>query len=136
MKTMYLVKKKLMLLKEIIINKFNNMYKIRGKITNVENLDINTTKGDFVKKLITIEELDTDFSNLMQFEIFGEEKINVIEHSQKLKEGKIVNIDFYVKSREYKGKFYNTLMIKEARVEETATRLSEEALPFENKNPF
>ena len=124
MKTMYLVKKKLMLLKEIIINKFNNMYKIRGKITNVENLDINTTKGDFVKKLITIEELDTDFSNLMQFEIFGEEKINVIEHSQKLKEGKIVNIDFYVKSREYKGKFYNTLMINEARVEETATTLN------------
>ena len=100
------------------------MYKIRGKITNVENLDINTTKGDFVKKLITIEELDTDFSNLMQFEIFGQEKINVIEHSQKLTEGKIVNIDFYVKSREYKGKFYNTLMIKEARVEETETELN------------
>ena len=124
MKTMYLVKKKLMRLKGIIINKFNKMYKIRGKITNVENLDINTTKGDFVKKLITIEELDTDFSNLMQFEIFGQEKINVIEHSQKLTEGKIVNIDFYIKSREYKRKFYNTLMIKEARVEETETELN------------
>ena len=35
------------------------MYKIRGKITNVEDQEINTKKGDFIKKLITIEETDT-----------------------------------------------------------------------------
>ena len=112
------------------------MYKIRGKITNVENIDINTDKGDFVKKLITLEEFDTGFNNIKQFEIFGKESINVIEHSQKLKEEQVVNIGFYIKSREYKGKFYNTLMIKEIRIEDAATRLSEEAMPFENKTPF
>ena len=106
------------------------MYKIRGKISNIEDQDINTDKGDFVKKLITIEELDTGFSHSMQFEIFGQSAINVIENSKKLAQGQIVKIDFYIKSREYKGKFYNTLMIKEARIEDAATRLSEESAPF------
>ena len=45
------------------------MYKIRGKVINVEEIDINTTKGDFVKKLVTIEELDSDFNHQHQFEI-------------------------------------------------------------------
>ena len=112
------------------------MYKIRGKITNVVDEEINTAKGDFVKKLITIEEFDTGFNHIQQFEIFGKESINVIEHSQKQTQEQVVNIGFYIKSREYKGKFYNTLMIKEIRIEDAATRLSEEAMPFENKAPF
>jgi len=32
------------------------MYKIRGKIKKTETININTQKGDFVKKLITIVE--------------------------------------------------------------------------------
>ena len=106
------------------------MYKIRGKISNIEDQDINTDKGDFVKKLVTIEELDTGFKHAMQFEVFGQSAINVIEHDKKLAQGQVVNIDFYIKSREYKGKFYNTLMIKEVRIEDASTRLSEESAPF------
>tara|TARA_R100001594_G_scaffold1445_1_gene6344 strand:+ start:143 stop:463 length:321 start_codon:yes stop_codon:yes gene_type:complete len=106
------------------------MYKIRGKISNIEDQDINTDKGDFVKKLVTIEELDTGFGHSMQFEVFGQSAINVIEHDKKLAQGQVVNIDFYIKSREYKGKFYNTLMIKEVRIEDAATRLAEESAPF------
>ena len=105
------------------------MYKIRGKITNIEDQDINTAKGDFVKKLITIEE-DTNFDNVLQFEIFGKEKIDVIEHSRKMSVDQYINIDFYIKSREYKGKFYNTLMISSVRIEDSTTRLSEESAPF------
>ena len=93
------------------------MYKIRGKIKNIESVNINTQKGDFVKKLITIEELDTGFNHIQQFEVFGQESINVIESSQKLAEGVIVNINFYIRSNEFKGRFYNTLMIKELLVE-------------------
>ena len=97
------------------------MYIIRGKITNIEDQEINTAEGkNYVKKLVTIEE-NTDFKNQYQFEIFGEEKINVIEHSKKLAQGQIVDIDFYIKSREYKTKFYNTLMIKEVRIKEGKT---------------
>ena len=106
------------------------MYKIRGEITNVENENINTQKGDFVKKLITIVESDTGFDHVQQFEIFGQEKINTIETSRKLSTGQFVNIDFYIKSREYKGKYYNTLMIKEVNIEDSAKRLADESMPF------
>ena len=107
------------------------MYTIRGKITNIEDQDINTAKGDFLKKLVTIEE-NTDFKNQYQFEIFGEEKINVIEHSKKLAQGQVVNIDFYIKSREYKTKFYNTLMVKEIRIEDRQTieNIANDNTPF------
>ena len=104
------------------------MYKIRGKVINVEQIDINTTKGDFVKKLVTIEELDSDFNHQHQFEIFGQEKINVIEGSKKLREGDLININFYIKSREYNGKFYNTLMIKDVIFENN--EVSEDTPPF------
>jgi hypothetical protein len=95
------------------------MYKIRGKIKSVEAVNLNTQKGDFVKKLITIEELDTGFNHIQQFEIFGKESIDAIEGGQKLAEELIVNINFYIRSNEFKGRFYNTLMIKELRVENT-----------------
>ena len=118
------------------------MYKIRGKIINVEDQEINTAKGDFIKKLITIEETDTGFNHTQQFEIFGKESIAVIEHSKKLAEGQYVNINFYIKSREYNGRFYNTLMIKDisiknsSTIEDIAQGLSEEKMPFENNPPF
>ena len=106
------------------------MYKLRGEITNIENETINTQKGDYVKKLITIEESDTGFNHVQQFEIFGKEKIEVIETKRQLSIGQYVNINFYIKSREYKGKFYNTLMISSVRIEDSTTRLSEESAPF------
>ena len=49
---------------------------------------------------------------------------------QKLAQGQRVNIDFYIKSREYKEKFYNTLMAKEIRIEDTSTQLAKESTPF------
>ena len=104
------------------------MYKIRGKVINVEQIDINTTKGDFVKKLVTIEELDSSFNHQHQFEIFGQENINLIESRQKLREGDLININFYIKSREYNSKFYNSLMVKDIIFENN--ELSEEKPPF------
>ena len=108
------------------------MYTIRGKITEVKDEHINTDKGDFQKKLITIEESDTGFNHNHQFEIFGIEKINVIEHSKKLAEGQMINIDFYIRSREYKTKFYNTLMVKEIRIEQKQTieNIAKDITPF------
>ena len=110
------------------------MYKIRGKIINVEDQEINTAKGDFIKKLITIEETETGFNHVQQFEIFGEESIKKIEHSKKLSQGQYVNIDFYIKSREYNGKFYNTLMVKEVRIEDNSA--IENIANDLNKTPF
>jgi|TARA_R100001594_G_C3933316_1_gene238730 hypothetical protein len=105
------------------------MFDIRGKIIKTETVNINTPKGDFVKKLITIEKVGSTFKDVNQFEIFGEENIKVIENSQRVKEGERVNIKFYIKSNEFKGKFYNTLMIKELLVENSLVEESNEA-PF------
>jgi len=106
------------------------MYKIRGQIKNLETIEINTEKGDFVKKLITVEETDTGFKHLMQFEVFGKENIDTMEHLQKLSTEQLVNINFYIKSREYKGKFYNTLIMKEVQIEQV------DSMPFNTKAPF
>ena len=85
-----------------------------------------------VNKSKSIENRIVDFKNQYQFEIFVEEKINVIEHSKKLAQGQIVDIDFYIKSREYKGKFYNSLMVKEIRIKEAQTieSITSENPPF------
>ena len=108
------------------------MYKINGKIINIENQNINTDNGDFVKKLVTIEESDSRFTHNMQFELFGKTKADIIEHSQKLAVNQYVDIDFYIKCREYKGKFYNTLMIKNCRIrqEETMESIANDNAPF------
>tara|TARA_R100000353_G_scaffold153430_2_gene112018 strand:+ start:251 stop:574 length:324 start_codon:yes stop_codon:yes gene_type:complete len=107
------------------------MYKINGKITNIEKQNINTDNGDFVKKLITIEEFDSGFKHTMQFEIFGKTKVDIIEFSQKLSTNQYVEIDFYIKCREYKGKFYNTLMIKNCIIKKEQTIES-----ITNNQPF
>ena len=57
------------------------MYKVRGKIINVEDLNINTQKGDFLKKLITIEETETGFDHKQQLEIFGEDESESFKRS-------------------------------------------------------
>ena len=106
------------------------MYKIRGQIKNLETIEINTEKGDFVKKLITVEETETGFKHLMQFEVFGKENIDTMEHLQKLSTEQLININFYIKSREYKGKFYNTLMVKDVQIEQV------DSTPFNTKAPF
>ena len=102
------------------------MYKIRGKILNSKIETIESKKGDtFEKMFITIEETGTDFNNKYQFEIFGTEAITL--HKKKVKDDSFVKIDFYIKANEWKGKFFNTLMIKEI--------VSEEVTDFSNP-PF
>ena len=102
------------------------MFEIRGKIIGLETVNINSPKGDFVKKLINLEKVGSSFKDVNQFEIFGEENIKVIESSQKLQEG---NINFYIRSNEFKGKFYTTLKVKELRIENSLVEESNEA-PF------
>lgn len=110
------------------------MYKIRGRITKLERLDINskTDNKEFKKVLLTIEETDTGFNHLQQFEIFGEAKLNVIEYSKTLAEEQYVRIEFYIKSREYNGKWYNSLQVKECIIEESISTKTEDT----NQMPF
>ena len=105
------------------------MYKIRGKVLDSKTETIENKKGGepYKKMLITIEEANTNFSNKHQFELFGKEAIDV--HKDKVKIGGFVNIDFYIKSNEWKGKYFVSLNVKDILVEDQATKLNED-LPF------
>tara|TARA_B100000519_G_C14251244_1_gene442538 strand:+ start:54 stop:392 length:339 start_codon:yes stop_codon:yes gene_type:complete len=93
------------------------MYKIRGKIIDSRNETIKLKDGENAKKMyITIEETDTGFNHKHQFEIFGETKINLFK--DKIKKDRYVKIDFYIKSNAWKDKFFNTLNIKDIRLED------------------
>ena len=92
------------------------MYKIRGKIIDKKTEEITSKKGEtFEKMLITIEESDSGFNHKHQFEIFGKESIDVIREDIKLE--RYAKIDFYIKSNEWKDKFFVSLMIKNIIVE-------------------
>ena len=48
------------------------MYKIRGKIIDIKNETITSKAGDLFEKMyITIEETNSGFDHMQQFEIFG-----------------------------------------------------------------
>tara|TARA_Y100000593_G_scaffold70879_1_gene130013 strand:- start:1156 stop:1473 length:318 start_codon:yes stop_codon:yes gene_type:complete len=105
------------------------MYKIRGKIIDSKTETIESKKGDtFEKMFITIVETESGFDHKHQFEIFGTESIDL--HRDNIRIDKYVKIDFYIKSNEWKGKFFNTLNIKDIRVEEDFTKLGDSNSPF------
>ena len=104
------------------------MYKIRGKILDSKTETIESKKGDtFEKMLITIEESDSGFNHKHQFEIFGKEAIEV--HKNKIVLSNYISIDFYIKSNEWKGKFFVSLNVKDIIAEDQATKLNKD-LPF------
>ena len=105
------------------------MYKIRGKIIDKKTEEITSKKREtFEKMLITIEESDSGFNHKHQFEIFGKESIDVIREDIKLE--RYAKIDFYIKSNEWKDKFFVSLMIKNIIVEEQFTTLADNQPPF------
>jgi len=108
------------------------MYKLRGKIIDKQIETIENKKGGdpYEKMLITIIEAGTDFDNKYQFEIFGKERIAV--HEQYVKLDSYATIEFYIKSNEWKGKFFNTLNVKNINLEENLVidNDTNENLPF------
>ena len=93
------------------------MFEMRGKVTNVRLETIESKSGDtFKKMLVNIKESDSGFDHVHQFEIFGETKIDLLK--DKIKQERYVRIDFYIKSNEWKDKFFNTLNIKDVILEE------------------
>lgn len=94
------------------------MYKYRGRVLNVREEIIEPKDGgDSWKKMyFTIEESDSGFHHKYQFEIFGEHAIDLIKDN--VKQDRFVNVDFYIKSREWKNKFYYSLVAKEVRMED------------------
>ena len=93
------------------------MYKLRGQILDKKTEEITTKKGEtFEKMLFTIRETETGFEHIHQFVIFGKESIAL--HQDKLKLDGFATIEFYIKTNEWKGKFFNTLNVKHINLEE------------------
>tara|TARA_Y100001963_G_scaffold75595_1_gene104958 strand:+ start:595 stop:909 length:315 start_codon:yes stop_codon:yes gene_type:complete len=103
------------------------MFKMRGKVTNVRTETIESKSGDtFKKMLVNLKESDTGFDHIHQFEIFGETKIDLLK--DKIKQERYVRIDFYIKSNEWKDKFFNTLNIKDVILEDDI--IVDDDIPF------
>ena len=87
------------------------MYRFKGIINDVSKPETITHKaGEFQKQKVLLTDTSNNFDNVYQFEVFGEENITILK--DKLKVNKHVLIDFYIKSREWRGKYYYSLVIK------------------------
>ena len=103
------------------------MFKMRGRVIAQRIETIESKKGEtFKKMLVNIQETDTGFDHVHQFEIFGENAIDM--HKEYIIDERYVVIEFYVKSNEWKDKFFNTLNIKNV--------LLEDAISIKDDVPF
>ena len=86
-------------------------YKIKGIIKDSEIKNVESKKGDNYEKLfVTIEEKETGYDHKHQFELFGSEAIQA--QKDKIKIDGLVTIEFYIRTNEWKNRFFNSLNIK------------------------
>ena len=102
---------------------------MRGKVIDTKRETIENKKGGdpYKKMLVTVEAPDGTFTHVHQFELFGEQAIELQE--SKVKRGNWINIDFYIKSNEWKGRYFVSLNIKDIQAEDGVVELNEN-LPF------
>ena len=83
--------------------------KITGNITKVLELQKGTSKaGKDWQKLNFLVQTDAEYNNYYFFEIFGEDKIEKFNKWNKV--GSKVTIGFNVKTNEFNGKYYTSLV--------------------------
>ena len=83
--------------------------KVTGHIIKVQDVESGTSKnGKEWQKLSFIVDSKSEYNNIYSFEIFGSDKVE--KFNKWNKEGSKVTVSFNVNCREYKGKFYTSLM--------------------------
>ena len=83
--------------------------KVTGHIIKVQDVESGTSKnGKEWQKLSFIVDTKSEYNNIYSFEIFGSDKVE--KFNKWNKEGSKVTVSFNVNCREYKGKFYTSLM--------------------------
>ena len=83
--------------------------KITGNITKILPIQKGTSKaGKEWQKLNFLVQTDEEYNNLYYFEIFGEDKINNFTKWNKVTSR--VTIGFNVKTNEFNGKYYTSLV--------------------------
>ena len=82
--------------------------KVTAKITKVMEATSGTSAtGKEWKKLSFLAETTEEYNNLYCFEVFGEEKVDNFLKFNKV--GQLVDIDFNVKTNEWKDKYFTSL---------------------------
>lgn len=82
--------------------------KVKGEITKVLEIQKGTSKeGKEWQKLSFILKTDEEYNNLYCFEVFGDEKVETFTKYNKV--GSVVDVEFNVKTNEWKGKYYTSL---------------------------
>ncbi len=82
--------------------------KVTGKIENILDTQTGTSKaGKEWKKTSFVVKTDDEYNNLYCFDVFGDEKVNnFLQYNSK---GDVVDVDFNVKTNEWKGKYFTSL---------------------------
>ena len=82
--------------------------KVTGTITKVMPIQEGVSKADKPwKKLSFVLTTTEEYNNLYCFDVFGEEKVeNFTKYN---KEGDLVDVDFNVKTNEWKDKYFTSL---------------------------
>lgn len=82
--------------------------KVQGKITKINEVTSGTSAaGKEWKKLSFLLETTEEYNNLYCFDVFGEEKVDQFVKFNRV--GQDVDVDFNVKTNEWKGKYFTSL---------------------------
>jgi len=109
--------------------------KVTGKIENILDTQTGTSKaGKEWKKTSFVVKTDDEYNNLYCFEIFGDEKVNnFLQYNSK---GDVVDVDFNVKTNEWKGKYFTSLDAWKIFKADNSKQKEEVAVEEEGDLPF
>ena len=109
--------------------------KVTGKIENILETQKGTSKaGKEWKKTSFVVKTDDEYNNLYCFDVFGEEKVDkFLQYNAK---GDVVDVDFNVKTNEWKGKYFTSLDAWKVFKADNSKQKEEVAVEEEGDLPF
>ncbi len=109
--------------------------KVTGKIENILDTQTGTSKaGKEWKKTSFVVKTDDEYNNLYCFDVFGDEKVNnFLQYNSK---GDVVDVDFNVKTNEWKGKYFTSLDAWKVFKADNSKQKEEVAVEEEGDLPF
>ncbi len=109
--------------------------KVTGKIENILDTQTGTSKaGKEWKKTSFVVKTDDEYNNLYCFDVFGDEKVNnFLQYNSK---GDVVDVDFNVKTNEWKGKYFTSLDAWKIFKADNSKQKEEVAVEEEGDLPF
>jgi len=106
---------------------------IKGTITEIkETIKGETAAGKSWEKLTFVIDTETEYDNIIAFDVFGEEAVERFNKYNKV--GDKVKVIFNIKCREYQGKYYTNLAAW--RIEDATEKVEEVEVVDNDGLPF